>query len=228
MLNVICTHCGKILKIPEEYLGQKGKCNHCQGEITVTVAPPKLSAEAIEAETKGKKAASTSLANLLGDAKPPIHPSETAWEEPKTPQPFPNQTEMKPLAPGWLVVFAIVVIVAFAWIGSSQDRMRRLKEAFGFLRTTKPPAGLVLPSFGKQIVTFDKYQRIQPGMSYQQVKSIIGAEGEEISSNFMEGVPGVMPSLKTVMYQWFNSNGTGMNAMFQNDKLMQKSQFGIR
>jgi len=38
MLDVICTHCGKILKIPERYMGQKGKCNHCQGEITVKAA----------------------------------------------------------------------------------------------------------------------------------------------------------------------------------------------
>lgn len=88
MLDVICTHCGKVLKIPEEYLGQKGKCNHCQGEITVTVAPLKFSAQAIEAETKREeeKAASTSLASL-GDAKPPSHSFETGLEEPKPPPP---------------------------------------------------------------------------------------------------------------------------------------------
>jgi len=39
MLDIICEHCGRALKIPEKYLGQRGKCNHCQGVITVTVAP---------------------------------------------------------------------------------------------------------------------------------------------------------------------------------------------
>ncbi len=59
MLDVVCTHCCKTLKIPEEYMGQKGKCNHCQGEITVTVAPPKFSAEVVEPGEDGKRETST-------------------------------------------------------------------------------------------------------------------------------------------------------------------------
>jgi len=39
MLDVVCTHCGKTLKIPEKYIGQRGKCSHCQGEITVKRGP---------------------------------------------------------------------------------------------------------------------------------------------------------------------------------------------
>lgn len=42
MLDVTCEHCGKILKIPEEYLGKTGRCNHCQGAITVKVATRKM------------------------------------------------------------------------------------------------------------------------------------------------------------------------------------------
>ena len=94
--------------------------------------------------------------------------------------------------------------------------------------SSKPEAGFKMPSIGKQIVTFDKYQRIQNNMSYSQVVAIIGAEGEEMSRNKMEGVPGVMESIETVMYQWVNSNGSNMNAMFQNDKLIQKAQFGLK
>ncbi len=37
-----------------------------------------------------------------------------------------------------------------------------------------------------------------------------------------------MPGIKTVMHQWMNSDGSNMNAMFQNDKLVQKAQFGLR
>ncbi|MFC1601435.1 hypothetical protein ACFL34_03715 [Candidatus Sumerlaeota bacterium] len=33
-----------------------------------------------------------------------------------------------------------------------------------------------------------------------------------------------MPSIETVMYQWVNSDGSKISAMFQNDMLMQKSQ----
>lgn len=96
------------------------------------------------------------------------------------------------------------------------------------ISSSKPEAGFKMPSIGKQIVTFDEYQRIKNGMPYMQVVEIIGDEGEEMSRNKIEGVPGVMESIETVMYQWVNSNGSNMNAMFQNDKLMQKAQFGLR
>lgn len=92
---------------------------------------------------------------------------------------------------------------------------------------SKPSSGLTLPSFGEQIVTYDEYQRIQDGMSYREVVAIIGVGGEEISRVHMDGVPGVMESIDTVMYQWVNSNGSNMNAMFQNDKLISKAQFGL-
>jgi hypothetical protein len=94
--------------------------------------------------------------------------------------------------------------------------------------SSKPEAGFTVPSIGKQIVTFDEYQRIQNGMSYRQVVNIIGADGEEMSRNNIDGVPGVIESIDTVMYQWVNSNGSNMNAMFQNDKLNQKAQFGLK
>jgi hypothetical protein len=112
----------------------------------------------------------------------------------------------------WMLV-SIILLAQFFSVGSP---------------STKPQAGLTLPSFGEQIVTFDKYQRLKSGMSYRQVAQIIGHEGEELSRNKIDGVPGVMPSIDTVMYQWINSNGSNMNAMFQNDKLNAKSQFGLR
>jgi len=94
--------------------------------------------------------------------------------------------------------------------------------------STKPEAGLKLPSIGKQIVTFEEYQKIQDEASYREVVQIIGAEGEEVSRNKIQAVPGVMDSVETVMYQWVNGNGSNMNAMFQGDKLVQKAQFGLK
>jgi hypothetical protein len=31
MLTTNCTHCGELLEIPEQYLGQRGTCKHCKG-----------------------------------------------------------------------------------------------------------------------------------------------------------------------------------------------------
>ena len=114
--------------------------------------------------------------------------------------------------------FLILIVLGVIWLLMNENSTRS---------SFKPVAGFKMPSIEKQIVTFDAYQRIQNGMSYSQVVAIIGAEGEEMARNKMDGVPGVMESVETVMYQWVNSNGSNMNAMFQNNKLIQKAQFGL-
>jgi len=64
------------------------------------------------------------------------------------------------------------------------------------------------------------YRRIASGMRYKQVRTIIGTEGEELSRSDMA-------QYTTIMYSWKNSNGSNMNAMFQNDRLVTKAQFGL-
>jgi hypothetical protein len=78
------------------------------------------------------------------------------------------------------------------------------------------------------VVSMEKYQRIQAGMSYSEVVNIIGTQGTEMSRNDMPGIQGVMKGITTVMFMWQNSDGTNMNAMFHNDKLISKAQFGLR
>ena len=77
-------------------------------------------------------------------------------------------------------------------------------------------------------VTKANYDAINEGMSYAEVVRIIGSDGEEMASSKVEGVPGVIPSISTKMYSWQNSGGSNMNAMFQNDKLITKAQFGLK
>lgn len=77
------------------------------------------------------------------------------------------------------------------------------------------------------IVTAAAYQRVSTGMSYDEVVRIIGHPGEELSRSEIGATPGVMEALTTVMYAWTNPDGTNMNAMFQNDELIQKAQLGL-
>lgn len=77
-------------------------------------------------------------------------------------------------------------------------------------------------------LSFSNYQKIQTGMTYQEVVKIIGAEGEEVGRNTIDGVPGIMESVETVSYTWQNVDGSGMYTIFQNDKLFQKSQLGLK
>jgi cytoskeletal protein RodZ len=71
-------------------------------------------------------------------------------------------------------------------------------------------------------VTMANYTRLKTGMTYAQVVEILGKEGTELSSNEISGI-------KTVMYQWEGEGfGANMNAMFQNGKMIQKAQFGLK
>jgi hypothetical protein len=65
-------------------------------------------------------------------------------------------------------------------------------------------------------------------MSHREVIRIIGTEGEESASGHFDGAPGVIPSVTTKIYSWANRGGSNMNAMFQNDKLVTKAQFGLK
>lgn len=78
------------------------------------------------------------------------------------------------------------------------------------------------PVAPKPGVTLANYLRLDTGMSYADVVAILGKSGTEMSSNEIAGT-------RTVMYQWEGrSSGANMNAMFQNDKMIQKAQFGLK
>lgn len=73
-------------------------------------------------------------------------------------------------------------------------------------------------------VTKANFEKIKTGMKYEEVVKILGKEGELISENELAGY-------KTSMYQWEGDEGdfgANMNAMFQNGKLVSKSQFGLK
>lgn len=65
------------------------------------------------------------------------------------------------------------------------------------------------------------FERISTGMSYPAVTTLIGSPGEEASR--VE-----LGDIETVMYMWKNRDGSNMNAMFQNGKLVSKAQAGLK
>lgn len=73
-------------------------------------------------------------------------------------------------------------------------------------------------------VTMANFSKIKNGMKYADVVKILGKEGEVLSESEVSGY-------KTVMYKWDGDEGgfgANMNAMFQNGKMMSKSQFGLK
>lgn len=139
-----------------------------------------------------------------------------------------SETELRRIRALWvrvLITFGRVVImgagvVALLWVAGSV--LMTMREG------SRPVRSAPIPLFNADVVTLSDYVQIDNGMSYSQVVAIIGDPGVEMARNRMDGVAGVMASLDTVMYVWQNPNGSNMNAMFQNDRLVQKAQFGLR
>ena len=115
-----------------------------------------------------------------------------------------------PVAVG--IVGAIIVVLGLFYVYPYIFTVTDDSGAISLPQTPLAPA---------PVVTRAEYNQIQEGMTYAQVRGIIGAAGEELSRSDLAG-------FTTVMYSWANSNGSNMNVMFQNDALVNKAQFGLQ
>ena len=111
---------------------------------------------------------------------------------------------------GVALVVILLVVGGFLWFGGVFSVTDDSGRAVMPQRLGAPPP----------VATRAEFDQISNGMTYQGVVGIIGAPGELLSSSDLVGI-------KTVMYSWANANGSNVNAMFQNDALVQKAQFGL-
>lgn len=72
-----------------------------------------------------------------------------------------------------------------------------------------------------EAIKLSEFASLKNGMTYKQVVKILGKEGTPTGDNELAGY-------KTEMYSWENSNASNIQCMFQNGKLMQKNQFGLK
>ena len=72
-------------------------------------------------------------------------------------------------------------------------------------------------------ITLDEFNRIETGMTYDEVVNIIGSYGTELSRSEIAGYT-------TVILMWEGSGSLGANAnvTFQNGSVMAKAQFGLQ
>jgi hypothetical protein len=129
--------------------------------------------------------------------------------------PAPAKKKSNPLVLGLLGLVGFFVLVGIVGGNRGSNSSAPSNDA-------APAAQAPIPEKPKSQVTMANYNRLSTGMSYEQVVAILGKEGTELSSNDIAGY-------QTVMYQWEgDSFASNMNAMFQNGKLMQKAQFGLK
>ena len=76
-------------------------------------------------------------------------------------------------------------------------------------------------------ITKEKYDKLKDGMSESAAMDILGKDAcEESASNKMDGA-GVMEDIETKAYSCQNPDGSNIQIMFQNDKLISKAQAGL-
>jgi len=73
-------------------------------------------------------------------------------------------------------------------------------------------------------ITKDEFNRIEIGMTYEQVRDIIGGDGEVLSEVGKKDDP-----YHTIVYVWYGEGLLGANAnfTFQNGVLVSKAQVGL-
>jgi hypothetical protein len=64
------------------------------------------------------------------------------------------------------------------------------------------------------------YSQIKVGMTYDQVKAIIGEDGDQVSETEIRG-------FVTAIYTWQDGDNKQISSAFENDHLVGKSQHGV-
>ncbi len=65
------------------------------------------------------------------------------------------------------------------------------------------------------------FNKLDVGMKYADVVKILGSEGEIVTDSGLSGG-------KTVMYKWTDASGSFVKVIFQDGKLLDKVQTGLR
>lgn len=88
--------------------------------------------------------------------------------------------------------------------------------------TSKAMASLSFLKTNNDSVTLDKFNKVQTGMSYDQVKQIFGSDG------YLASETSIMGSTSK-LYHWINKNGSNAVITFNNNGVVDsKSPFGLK
>lgn len=135
----------------------------------------------------------------------------------------------------WVWVIAIILIAAIANPSeedSSEDVKQPASESSAPKAESKPqeevkaeePKKEEAPKVNPKISKAE-FDKLQNGMTYEEVVAIIGGEGDVMSEVGEKGT-----AYYTIMYMYEGEKGIGANAnlTFQDGKLNMKAQFGLK
>ncbi|MCD9187366.1 MAG: DUF3862 domain-containing protein [Pyrinomonadaceae bacterium] len=118
-----------------------------------------------------------------------------------------------------------LIVVVLVVLGCSCPKLDELKKSQDTTAPSSTPNGTnpsATPAAKENAgISMDKYNQLKNGMSYKQAVAVMGSEGEEMSSS-------EIGNYKTVSYKWSGDNFQFVFAVFQNDKMLSKSQSGLK
>lgn len=115
---------------------------------------------------------------------------------------------------GCLVAVIIVVVIGFVGIFGLTKMMADDPDAIS--KTIAPPS---------ECITQEEFNKIEMGMTYQEVVDIIGSEGELLS----EGDAGLGAEYVTHIIMWKGADRiSNANVTFQGGKVVSKAQVGLK
>lgn len=119
------------------------------------------------------------------------------------------------------IVICLMLTVAAC---SSSNKDSQNKETESSAATSTQSAGEKPASSDKVKITKEQYNKIENGMTYQEVVEIVGGEGEIITETGEKGT-----DLYGIGVLYEGKGGVGANAslIFLGDKLQTKSQIGL-
>ena len=123
-----------------------------------------------------------------------------------------NKGKITGIVPGLILIVFIVIIVGFVNLTSTQTNSNPTNTNENKNSSTNSNGALI---------TLDEFNKIETGMSYEDVVNIIGSNGT-LSSESSIG------NYTTQIYTWYgNIFGANANVTFQNGKVVGKAQAGL-
>lgn len=113
-------------------------------------------------------------------------------------------------------VAAAIAIGGVAGCGGSSDAGGTASSASSKSSDSKKSSS----SADSTKIDADKFKQIQNGMTYDQVKQIIGSDGTEQSTTEVSGIT-------TKIYEWEADGFGAATVTFEDDKVVNKAQFGV-
>ncbi|MCQ6275792.1 DUF3862 domain-containing protein [Bacillus sp. V3B] len=123
---------------------------------------------------------------------------------------------------GFIALIVLIIIIAVATSGGddTSDTPNTESTSSGETRDT---AKEEKPAAKEGVLTEEKFNQINNGMAYEEVKAIIGSDGTVISESGESG-----SEYHTAIYEW-ETDGlfASANFTFQGGKLISKAQMGV-